>query len=68
MDIPYFTTRFRNKNENNFAELLPLLLLSGYGITGFCGERSKSELINGLYFGYSINEVAENPSVADAEL
>lgn len=63
-----FNTRFGNRQENNFAGLLPLLLLSGYGITGFPGERVKSELINGLYFGYSINEVAESPSVADVEL
>lgn len=54
--------------ENNFAELLPLLLLSGYGITGFHGERCKSKLINGLCFGYSINEAEESPSVADVEL
>lgn len=54
--------------ENNFAELLPLLLLSGYGITGFPVERCKSELINGLCFGYSINDDEESPSVADREL
>lgn len=46
---------------------LPLLWLSGYGTTGFHWERCKSELMNGLCFGYSINEAEESPSVVDVE-